>query len=160
MLLPAYLLTGLASGGVALLSRNIRPTWYTLSYAAMSGALLFTYVSLMLRNAFQNPILNLSRPTSDLEFVLYSPLWLAVGGLILAAGLKFHSRAIRAASGLVIALTIVKVFLLDMAELEGILRALSFIGLGITLIVIGRFYQGILTRDTKNGADPSTSEHQ
>jgi uncharacterized membrane protein len=33
-----------------------------------------------------------------------------------------------------------------MSELEGVLRALSFIGLGAVLIGIGLFYQRLLTR--------------
>ena len=36
-----------------------------------------------------------------------------------------------------------------MSALTGILRAFSFIGLGLSLIVIGRFYQRILTRQAK-----------
>jgi len=38
-----------------------------------------------------------------------------------------------------------KAFLIDMSHLEGVLRALSFIGLGVVLIGIGLFYQRILT---------------
>ncbi|MEL7429389.1 MAG: DUF2339 domain-containing protein, partial [Pseudomonadota bacterium] len=152
LLLPAYLMTGLAAGVVALLSRGLRPDWYTLSYAALSGLLLFAYFTLMLRNAFQNPLLSIGRPTSDLEFLLYSPLWLVLGGIVLAVGMKFDSLAIRATSALLIGLTVFKVFLLDMAALEGLLRALSFIGLGVTLIIIGRFYQRILTRNAGTGA--------
>ncbi|MGD9866845.1 MAG: DUF2339 domain-containing protein, partial [Hyphomicrobiales bacterium] len=41
----------------------------------------------------------------------------------------------------VILLTVAKVFLSDMDNLEGILRALSFIGLGAVLIAVGYFYQ-------------------
>ena len=43
-------------------------------------------------------------------------------------------------------ITVLKVFLIDMSNLEGILRALSFIGLGIVLMGIGLFYQRILAR--------------
>ena len=41
-------------------------------------------------------------------------------------------------------LTVVKVFLLDMAGLTGVWRALSFIGLGLVLIGIGYLYQRLL----------------
>ncbi|MEM7069347.1 MAG: DUF2339 domain-containing protein [Pseudomonadota bacterium] len=149
LLLPGYLLTGLAAAAVALLARPVRPRWYTLMYAALSGLLLFSYFSFMLRKAFQGEYLGLYRQTSDLEFWLYSPLWLVMGAVLLGIGLKLKSLPIRMASGLLIALTIVKVFLLDMSELTGILRALSFIGLGLSLIVIGRFYQRILTRQAR-----------
>jgi uncharacterized membrane protein len=38
-----------------------------------------------------------------------------------------------------------------MSELEGVLRALSFIGLGGVLIGIGLFYQRLLTQAARNG---------
>ena len=146
LLLPGFLMTGLAAAVVTLLSRPVRPRWYTLMYAGLSGLLLFTYFSLMLRKSFQGELLDVNRPTSDLEFWLYSPLWLVLGAILLGIGLHYKSLPIRMASGALISLTVVKVFLLDMSELTGILRAFSFIGLGLSLIVIGRFYQRILTR--------------
>jgi uncharacterized membrane protein len=48
------------------------------------------------------------------------------------------------ASGAVIMLTIAKVFLVDMSDLTGIWRALSFIGLGLVLVGIGYLYQHLL----------------
>ena len=47
-----------------------------------------------------------------------------------------------------------------MSELEGVLRALSFIGLGAVLIGIGLFYQRLLTRAAKEGEDASCSSIQ
>jgi uncharacterized membrane protein len=44
----------------------------------------------------------------------------------------------------VVTATIAKVFLVDMAGLTGIFRALSFIGLGAVLIGIGWLYQRLL----------------
>ena len=55
-----------------------------------------------------------------------------------------RSQPARLASAAVIALTIVKVFLIDMAALTGIFRALSFIGLGAVLVGIGWLYQRLL----------------
>jgi uncharacterized membrane protein len=40
-----------------------------------------------------------------------------------------------------VGLVVAKVFLSDMAELEGVLRALSFIGLGGALVGIGYAYR-------------------
>ena len=158
LLLPAYLLTGIAAATVAVLARTVRPRWYTLGYAALSGALLFTYFSLMLRHYFQGETVDLRQSTSDLEFWLYSPLWLILGAVILAIGLRLNSQPVRLASALLIGLTVFKVFMLDMAELEGLLRAASFIGLGLSLIIIGRFYQRILTRHSNNAI--TTSEEK
>ena len=67
----------------------------------------------------------------------------AVLALILLTVL-FGIVALRNASVAVIVLTICKVFLFDMSNLEGILRAASFIGLGVTLVGIGYFYQKLM----------------
>ena len=153
LLLPGYLLTGLAAAGIALYSRGNAPRWYTLMYAALSGVLLFAYASLSLRKIFQGERLGSWLPTTDLEFWMYSPLWLGLGAIILTVGLRYNSIVIRAASGVLIMLTILKVFLLDMAQLEGFLKAMSFIGLGLSLIVVGRFYQRLLTKAANNKPD-------
>ena len=147
LLLPAYLLTSLAAAAVALYARPVRPRWFTLSFAALAGLLLFTFVSLSVRHAFKGDALSLMRSTSDAEFWTYSAAWLLLGAGVLALGGFFRSRPVRFASALLIGLTVLKVFLLDLSELEGVLRALSFIGLGLSLLVIGRFYQRFLARN-------------
>jgi uncharacterized membrane protein len=43
-----------------------------------------------------------------------------------------------------VSLTVLKVFLIDLAGLEGVLRALSFLGLGAALIGIGLVYQKLV----------------
>ncbi|MCB1448529.1 MAG: DUF2339 domain-containing protein, partial [Nitratireductor sp.] len=132
---------------VALYARPVRPRWFTLSFAALAGLLLFTFVSLSVRHAFKGDALSLMRSTSDAEFWTYSAAWLLLGAGVLALGGFFRSRPVRFASALLIGLTVLKVFLLDLSELEGVLRALSFIGLGLSLLVIGRFYQRFLARN-------------
>jgi uncharacterized membrane protein len=44
---------------------------------------------------------------------------------------------------------------LDLANLEGVMRALSFIGLGLVLIGIGLVYQRLLARRPSDAAIPS-----
>ena len=60
--------------------------------------------------------------------------------------MRFDRPVLRAASAVLVVLTVLKVFLIDMAQLEGVLRAFSFMGLGICLIGIGLFYQRVLGR--------------
>ena len=144
MLLPGYLLTGLAAAAIAFMSRIIRPRWFTLGYAALAGLLLFAFISLTVRHAWHGTNLGMFRSTSDGEFWTYSAVWLVAGAGVLLLGLWLKSLPIRAASGLLIALTVCKVFLLDTAALSGFLRALSFIGLGLSLLAIGRLYQRLL----------------
>ncbi|MFZ1816042.1 MAG: DUF2339 domain-containing protein [Rhizobiaceae bacterium] len=151
LLLLSYFLTGLTAAAVALYARPVRPRWFTLGFAALAGVLLFAFVSLSVRHGFKGANLGLFRSTSDAEFWVYSVAWLALGSLVLALGLWLKSFPVRAASAILIILTIVKVFLLDLSELEGALRALSFIGLGLALLAIGRFYQRVLLRQAASG---------
>ena len=45
-----------------------------------------------------------------------------------------------------LAAVIVKVFLIDMANLEGLLKALSFIGLGLSLVGLSWLFQKLRSR--------------
>ena len=85
--------------------------------------------------------------------VLETPiLWpIDVGGvvinlLLLGIGILFNSQRARLASAAVIALTILKAFVIDMSTLTGVYRALSFMCLGLVLVAIGWLYQRILFR--------------
>jgi uncharacterized membrane protein len=52
-----------------------------------------------------------------------------------------RSKEARWASAFFVIVTTLKVFFFDLAGLEGALRALSFLGLGVALIGIGLVYQ-------------------
>ena len=82
-------------------------------------------------------------------------MWLAFGVALLLAGIVLKSQPARLASAAVVMLTIAKVFLHDLAGVQGIFRALSFIGLGLVLMGIGWLYQRLLfppQRNTTHGA--------
>ena len=141
LLLPAYLLPGILAGWTAWLARPLRPRWYTLGFALLSGMLLFLYASLMTRHGFQGQFLGAARPTGQNEIWAYSAVWLVLGAGVLALGHRLGSLPVRLAGGILIAVTVCKVFLVDLSSLEGALRAFSFLGLGLCLLAIGRFYQ-------------------
>lgn len=67
----------------------------------------------------------------DAEWHAYSTVWLAFSGIALAVGLYRHNEWLRRAALAGIGLVAAKVFLSDMAQLEGVLRALSLLGLGV-----------------------------
>ena len=146
LLLIAYLLPALAAGGVALLARGRRPYWYVAVLALLSAVLAFVYATLSLRRLFQGEFIGSWREFGQVETYAYSALWLALGVALLVGGVFLRSQVLRIASAALIVVAVAKVFLFDMSELEGVLRALSFIGLGIVLIGIGLFYQRMLTR--------------
>jgi uncharacterized membrane protein len=112
-------------------------------------AALIVGAMLLVRQAFQGPIL--TGPDMPIaEFYGYSlaALLLSIGLLI--AGVRLPDKALRLAGLLLLTATMLKVFLVDASELEGVLRILSFLGLGVALIGIGRMYGPVLRaeRDT------------
>jgi uncharacterized membrane protein len=151
-LIPGYLLPAIMAAWVAAAARAVRPRWYVLMVAALALLLAFSYVTLVVRHGFSGARLDRFR-ILDAENWTYSAVWLAFGILLLVAGVLVRSTMVRAASGLVIALVVCKVFLFDMAALTGALRAASFLGLGATLIVIGRLYQRLLLRAGGSAAE-------
>lgn len=98
------------------------------------------YLSLEVRRAFVGSAMD-SAPISDGEYYAYSAVWLLYGAGLLGLGIWFRQQGLRYASLAILGLTIAKVFLLDMAELSGLLRALSFLGLGLALLALGWIYQ-------------------
>lgn len=78
---------------------------------------------------------------------LVSGAWLLVAVGLLLAGIRLPDKALRLAGLLLLTATIVRVFLIDAADLEGVLRILSFLALGAALIWIGRFYPKVLNAE-------------
>ena len=151
----AYGLPFLLFGILARQASRIRPRPYVLAVALFSAAMGFAFVNLTIRNIF-SPDHLIAEPVSDLENYVYSIVWLVVGVACLLAGLVRNSLFLRQVSGVVIGLVVLKVFLVDMSALEGVLRALSFIGLGLTLIGIGYLYQRMLLRPSEGSRNNET----
>ncbi|RRI05864.1 DUF2339 domain-containing protein [Mesorhizobium tamadayense] len=146
LLFLAYLLPAIAAGALALYVRDKRPRWYAAMLALVAALLAFAYATLSVRRLFKGEFIGLWSGLGQLETYTYSALWLVIGVALLTAGVRLRSQVLRIASAVLIAVAVLKVFLFDMSELEGVLRALSFIGLGAVLIGIGLFYQRLLTR--------------
>jgi len=153
VILLGYLLPAIAMGAVALYARGKRPQWYVAMLALVAAALAVAYFSLSLRRLFVGENIGLWQGMSQLETYSYSALWLVLGVILLVVGVGLRSQVLRIASAALVVLAVGKVFLFDMAELEGVLRALSFIGLGLVLIGIGLFYQRMLGRSIDLAAE-------
>jgi uncharacterized membrane protein len=120
-----------------------RAVAYANTIAGSALVLALMYLTLEVRRLYHGPILT-SGPTGDAEQYSYSITWLAFGVVLLGTGVIFNSQRARLASAVVIALTILKAFLIDMSTLTGVYRALSFMCLGLVLVAIGWLYQRIL----------------
>jgi uncharacterized membrane protein len=81
-----------------------------------------------------------------------SAAWLMISAGLLFAGVRMPDKALRLAGLLLLTATILKVFLIDAAALEGVLRILSFLGLGIALIGIGKLYSKVLKAESRPAA--------
>lgn len=145
LLVLAYALPALLAFALNRVTRESRPLWHRRSSGALALALAFAFVTLSVRRAFTGPDLASDEIGSG-ELYAYSAAWLGFGIALLVAGLLSGSRELRLASAAIVMLTILKVFLWDMSDLEGVLRALSFIGLGLVLVGIGWLYQHLLLR--------------
>jgi len=144
LILLGYGIPALLAAILALVARANRPLVYRTIAAATAITLSLLYFSLEVRRLFHSSRILPWAPTSDAEQYTYSVVWLLFGVALLAGGFMLRSQPARMASAAVVALTIGKVFLIDMGGLTGILRALSFIGLGAVLVGIGWLYQRLL----------------
>ena len=138
----AYLLPALILAAIVTL--ELGPQWFRLAARVLAASLGFLWLSLEVRHAFRGDIIFISFWTStvsDGEWYAYSAAWLAFFSVGLAAGLLRRDEWLRRVALGGIGLVIAKVFVSDMAELEGVLRALSFLGLGAALVGIGYAYR-------------------
>ena len=127
---------------------------YGNTIAAAALVLALTYVTFEIRRLYHGPLLD-SGVTTGAEQYTYSIAWLAFGVTLLGIGILFNSQRARLASAVVIALTILKAFVIDMSTLTGVYRALSFMCLGLVLVAIGWLYQRILFRRQAASAAPA-----
>jgi uncharacterized membrane protein len=98
---------------------------------------------LLVRQGFHGAIL--TRPVLEqAESYTHSLAGLILSIALLLAGIRLPDKALRLAGLLLLTATICKVFLADAAALDGLLRILSFLGLGIALIGIGKLYATVL----------------
>jgi len=137
-LLPAIMLIAMASSRQINLADSIRQ-----AMIAGSGILIFIDLTLEVRRAFWGNVIALGPDTlpQNAEIYAYSAVWTVFSLVLLALGIRWKSQAFRYASLAVLLITVAKVFLFDMSDLTGLYRVVSFLGLGLTLIGIGRVYQ-------------------
>jgi len=80
--------------------------------------------------------------TTSLAWGLYALTLLVIGAWR-------QRKPLRVIALLFLVLTIVKVCLYDLSNLEGFYRVLSFLGLGLGLIVVSLLYQRLVVKESK-----------
>jgi len=106
----------------------------------LAAIFAFVWITLEIQHVFHGTV-ELFHSSTEAEWYVYSVAWLAFAGAGLAIGLVWRNQWLRRAGLIGIGLVIGKVFLSDMAELSGVLRALSFLGLGGALVGLGYAYR-------------------
>ena len=155
LLLLAYALPAVLALLLSYAVAGRRPVSYANTIAAGALLLALTYVTFEIRRLYHGPVLT-HGDTTGVEQYTYSIAWLAFGVALLGIGIMFNSQRARLASAAVIALTIVKAFLIDMSTLTGVYRALSFMCLELVLVAIGWLYQRVLFRRQNPPGSPVT----
>ena len=117
-------------------SRNV-----TLGVEAVASLLAFVWVSLAVRHLFDPGFERSGLGASGLELYVYSAVWLLFGVGLLALGFVRNAAALRHAGMGLVCVVVAKVFLIDMAGLQGLLRVFSFLGLGAALVGLGYAYR-------------------
>lgn len=106
-----------------------------------ASILAFVYVSFEVRHFFDPSFERPGFGAEGLELYTYSIVWLLFGVALLAVGFARGTAALRHAGMVLVCIVVAKVFLIDMAGLQGLLRVFSFLGLGAALIGLGYAYR-------------------
>jgi uncharacterized membrane protein len=118
-------------------------------YVGINAVLLWS-LSLEVLDYYNNQIVSLRNSGGDngglltsvenTKKVVLSMLWLAYAVITLTLGIIRKSRFARQVSVLLLGFTILKIFLYDTAGLSDIYRFVSFITLGVILLLVGFAY--------------------
>ena len=133
LLASSYLPPAALFGVHAALSRRKGRTFAGHLSGFVALALVFVYLTLEVRNAVHVELSLRFNPIGEAESYSYSIAWLLFAVVILIVGMARRQVAIRHAAMGVLAVSVAKVFLMDMASLTGVWRAASFMGLGVRL---------------------------
>lgn len=107
----------------------------------VAGLFASLYITSVIRGLFHQGNLLLEYGVKQGELYTYSVVWLLVATATIFVGQYLSSmKAVKIGFG-ILAVVILKAFVIDMAHLTGLYRALSFIGLGLSLVGIGWLFQ-------------------
>ncbi len=157
MLVPAYLLPAL----ILLAGRRLLghlPWLVRRGLLSLGLAGLAHYVALEIRHFWRGAFLDVPGVTDPELYTYTLALLLTSAGLMIAAWRR-RSPLLRRAGVVLVGLTIAKVFLIDMSGLTGLIRVVSFLGLGLSLAglaLVNRWMTQAWAADTP--PDPSPSE--
>ncbi len=114
-------------------------------FALLAGAGLWLFVSLEIRHLWHGG-LDLADAMRDGELYTYSVVWLLMAVATMLLGTLRGRLALYRGGLVLLVLVILKIFFVDMGGLTGLLRALSFMGLGLSLLGLAFAHQYLARR--------------
>jgi len=110
-------------------------------------AVVFVWINLAIADIFATgPNLELSFQRLPARDATTSVAWAAYALVLLAIGVRTRSSSMRWLSLGLLVITLGKVFLHDLGELEGLYRVGSLVGLALSLIIVSLIYQRFVFR--------------
>lgn len=117
------------------------------------GASVLTVALLSTQNASYWQVRGATMPDAAFAAQLaLSLLWAFYAGILIGVGIWRSYAPIRLAGIVLMALTVLKVFLVDLSGLEGIYRVLGLVLVGAVLLVVSFLYQRGRSRTTMEGS--------
>jgi hypothetical protein len=121
--------------------------------AALGAVLLFALLNLEIADAFSDgPWVRLQLRGSLAYDLALTIGWACFAVALLAVGVVRASQPARVAAIALLAVTVVKGFLLDLGRLDGLYRVASFVGLAVCLALVAVVLQKFVLSDRKGGA--------
>lgn len=140
-MLPLWLIPALLLLAVARLNLNLIPTQIKPALYGISAVWLLLFINGTIRHAFHQDMIWLGLPTEQQEMYAYSLVWLVISVLTLIIARRMTLPLLTQTGFIVLAAVVCKAFLIDMSQLTGLYRALSFLGLGLSLLGVGWLFQ-------------------
>ncbi|MFC6755116.1 DUF2339 domain-containing protein, partial [Halorubrum tibetense] len=142
---PIINLALLALGGpivmAVLVARFYEPAFKKTALWVAAFAAFF-FITFEIRHLWQGS-LSLGHAVKAGEMYTYSVVWLVCAVVALLAGSWRFGKSVYRAGMALLAVVIVKIFLVDLADLEGLWRVASFMGLGLALLGVAFLHQKI-----------------
>lgn len=121
--------------------------WGSIACGLAAVAVVFVWINLAIADAFATGnALRLSLERLPARDATTSVAWAGYALILLAIGVRSRSGAPRWLSLGLLVLTLGKVFLHDLGELEDLYRVASLVGLAVSLIVVSLIYQRFVFR--------------
>jgi len=152
-----YLYTYLVSAIAMYLAGYLFPRTVKWAVAALNVAgtvLLFLLLNIEIADYYSTgSSLTFNFWSAPLAQTLSYTLWWALFALaMLVIGILLHQRVVRIAAIVLLSVTIVKCFLLDLSHLGGLYRVGSLLGLAASLVLVGLLLQRFVLRKAETSA--------